>query len=109
VQKEASRRVVVVRCERFFGLSGYVSSPQRTQLGICNYEQLAMLSSIVQNVYVDEKWVAQEYLRRCKMNKWKKADDDDALKCWNCERILDAEQLGLPKPAELIMTDVTWD
>jgi hypothetical protein len=40
-----------------------------------------MLSSIVQNMYVDEKWIAQEYLHRCKMNKWKKGDDDDALKC----------------------------
>ncbi len=109
VQKDASRCVVEVRCERFFGLSGYVSSPWRTQLGVHNYERLAMLSSIVQNVYVDEKWVAQEYLRRCKMNKWKKADDDDALKCWNCERILDAERLGLPKPAELTMADITLD
>ncbi len=53
-------------------------------------------------MYVDEKGVAQEYLRRCNMSKWKKADDDDALKCWNCERILDAEQLGLPKPAHWI-------
>jgi hypothetical protein len=68
-----------------------------------------MLSSIVHNVHVDEKWVAQEYLLRCKMNKWKKADDDDALKCWNCERILDAEQLWLPKPAQITMADVTFD
>jgi hypothetical protein len=44
-----------------------------------------------------------------KMNKWKKADDDYALKCWNCERILDAKQLGLPKPAELTMADITLD
>jgi hypothetical protein len=109
VQKEASRRVVEVGCKRFFGLSGYVSSPRRTRLGVRNYERLAMLSSIVHNVHVDEKWVAQEYLRRCKMNKWKKADDDDALKCWNCERILDAEQLGLPKPAQLTMADITFD
>ncbi len=50
-------------------------------LGSKNYECLAILSSIVQNVYVYEKWVAQEYKRRCKMNKWKKVDDDDALKC----------------------------
>ena len=26
-QKESSRRVVEVGCERFFGLSGYISSP----------------------------------------------------------------------------------
>jgi hypothetical protein len=30
VQKKASRRVVKVGCERFFGLSGYVSSPWHT-------------------------------------------------------------------------------
>jgi hypothetical protein len=109
VQKEASRRLVEVGCERLFGLSGYVSSPRRTRLGVCNYERLAMLSSIVQNVYVDPKWVAEEYLRRCKLNKWKKADDDDALKCFNCERIVEAKQFGLPKPAELTMADITFD
>ncbi len=109
VQKEASHPVVEVGCERSFGLSGYVSSPWRTRLGVHNYERLAMLSSIVHNVYVDEKWVAQEYLHGCKMSKWKKVDDDDALKYWNCERILDVEQLGLPKPAELTMADITLD
>ena len=34
------------------------------------------LGFIVQNVHVDVKWFAEEYLRRCKMNKWKKADDE---------------------------------
>ena len=58
---------------------------------------------------VDIKWVAEEYLRRCKMNKWKKADDDDALKCFNRERILDAEQWGLPEPPALTMADITFD
>ncbi len=38
VQNEASCRVVEVGCERFFGLSGYVSSPRRTRLGVRNYE-----------------------------------------------------------------------
>jgi hypothetical protein len=47
VQKEASRCVKEVRCERFFGLSGYVSLAWGTQLGVRNYERLAMLSSIV--------------------------------------------------------------
>ena len=97
-----------VGCERLFGLSGYVSAPRRTRLGVRNYERLAMLSSIVQNVYVDVKWVSEEHLRRCKQKKWKKADDD-ALKCFNCERILEAEQLGLPKPAELTLADITFD
>jgi hypothetical protein len=30
VQREASRRMTEVGCERFFNLSGYISSPQRT-------------------------------------------------------------------------------
>jgi hypothetical protein len=38
MQKEASHCVVEVRCERIFGLSGYVSSPWRTRLGVQNYE-----------------------------------------------------------------------
>ena len=48
--------------------------------------------SILQNMYIDEQWVAHEYLCICKRNKWKKASDDDALtKYYNCERILDAD------------------
>ncbi len=34
-QREASRRVVEVGCERFFGL--YISSPRQTRLGVRNY------------------------------------------------------------------------
>ena len=68
-----------------------------------------MLSSIVQNVHVDVKWVAKEYMQRCKMNKWQSARDDNALKCFNCERILEAEQLGLPEPFELTMADITFN
>ena len=55
-------------------------------------EHLAMPLSILQNMYIDEQWVAHEYLCICKRNKWKKASDDDALtKYYNCERILDAD------------------
>ncbi len=32
-QRQAARRVVEVGCERFFGLSGYISSPRRSRLG----------------------------------------------------------------------------
>jgi hypothetical protein len=52
------------------------------RLAVRNYECLAMLWSIVQSMYVDEKWVAQEYLRCSKMNKWKKTNNDVALKCF---------------------------
>jgi len=99
-QKESSRRVVKVGCERFFGLSGYISSPRQTRLGVRTYERLAMLASIVHTVYIDDALVAAEYLRRCKAGSWKKENTLDAVKCWNLERILHAEQHGESMPEE---------
>ena len=48
-------------CERFFGLSGYVSPPRRNMLGVRNYERIAMVSHMLQYLNVDPKWVVQEY------------------------------------------------
>jgi len=31
---------------------------------------------------------------------------EDALKCWNLERILEAESLGITMPAELTLDDL---
>ena len=106
VQREAARRIVEVGCERFFGLSGYVLGPRRTNLGVRKYEHLAMLTSIVQNVFIDDNWVANEYLERCKKGKWTKKNDDEALKCWNLERIIDAEEKGMEKPQPLTINDL---
>ena len=39
-----SNRDVEVGCERFFGLSGYISSPRRTRLKVRTYERLTMLA-----------------------------------------------------------------
>ena len=100
-QKKASVQVVEVGCERFFNLSGYVSSPKRTSLGVRTYERLAMLSSLIQNVYVNEERIAEEYLRRCKSGSWKHSNTEDALKCWNLERILISELMHLPQPEAL--------
>ena len=61
-----------------------------------------MLAYIMQNVFIDPKWVADEYLRRCKAGKWKKGADEDALKCFNLERIIDADVFGLDMPDELM-------
>ena len=105
-QREASRRVVEVGCERFFGLSGYVSSPRRTRLGVRNYERLAMLSSILRVMYINPEWAAREYLTRSKSDTWKQANDDESLKCWNLERILEAEQFGEVKKTDLRMDEL---
>jgi hypothetical protein len=50
-------------------------------------------------------WVAAEYLRRCKKGCWKEDIDAEALKCWNLERILDAELHNQPVPDDLTMDD----
>jgi hypothetical protein len=101
MQREASRRVKEVSCERFFGLSGYVSSPRRSMLGVRNYKRLALFASNLPNIYVDPQWVADEYLRCCKAGAWKKENTIESLKCFNLERILDAEMLGREIPPEL--------
>jgi hypothetical protein len=58
MQREESRWAVEVGCERFFGLSGYVSQPRRSTLGVWNYERLAMLATILQSLFIDPSWVA---------------------------------------------------
>ncbi len=103
VQWEAARRVVEVGCEQFFDLSGYVSRPRRTKLRVRTYERLAMLTSIEQNVFIDDNWVVNEYLNRCEKGKWTKQGNDDALKCWNLERIINAEEMGVETPVEMIL------
>ena len=86
MQREVSRRVVEVGCERFFGVSGYVSQLRRAMLGVRTYERLAMLSHMLEHIYIDPKWVAKEYLRRNKAKAWKLQKDDDSLKCFNPEQ-----------------------
>ena len=105
-QCEAARTRQEVGCERFFSLSGYVSSARRTQLNVRTYERLAMLAAILLKVYVDVDWVSAEYLKRCKNGTWKKESDEEALKCWNLERIIIAELEGKPHPEELTMDDL---
>ena len=64
-----------------------------------------MLASIVHTVYNDNAWVAAEYLKKCQAGTWKKENTIEAVKCWNLERILDAEQCGQPMPEELTIDD----
>jgi hypothetical protein len=104
-RREASRRVVEVGCERFFNLSGYVSQPRRSQLGVRNYERIAMLSHLLNHVYIDPQWVAAEYLRRCKKGVWKRDNTVESLKCFNLERILEAKELGMELPAAITIEE----
>ena len=54
-----------IDCKRLFNLYGYVFSSRRTRLKARKYESLAMLASIVQNVYIDNELATKECLRRC--------------------------------------------
>jgi hypothetical protein len=90
VQREVSRRVVEVGCERFFGLSGYISQSRRSMLGVRNYERIALLSFILLHVFIDANWAAEDYLKRCKAGVWKKENTVESLKCFNLERIINA-------------------
>ncbi len=64
-----------------------------------------MLASIMRVVYIDPEWVAHEYMCRTKAGVWK-AEDNEALKCFNLDRILDAETQGHLEPPEFTMEDL---
>ena len=79
VQQNASQQVLEVGCEGFFGLSGYISSPRQSLLGVRNYEGLVMLASILQTVYIYPELVSNEYLQQCKVGAWKKENTETLL------------------------------
>ncbi len=109
VQKEATMKSVHVGCEQFFNLSGYVSAPKRTWLGVRTYKCLAMPALILPYLYVDKEWVANEYLRRCKYGAWKEENTVEALKCWNSKCIIDAEMFGKPPSTEMTLEQLVQE
>ena len=60
-----------------------------------------MLASIIRHVYIDNHWVAQQYIEQFKKGSWKEENTVEVLKCCNLERIIDAEQQGKDAPSEL--------
>ncbi|KAL7507352.1 hypothetical protein ACHAXN_005334 [Cyclotella atomus] len=63
-----------------------------------------MLSVALNNIYIYPNWVAEEYLHRCKRGAWKKESTMEALKCFNLERTLEAEELGKDVPEDVDMS-----
>ena len=43
----------------------------------CMYERLVLLTSILRNIYIDDEWVAKEYLKWCKKGAWKEENTQD--------------------------------
>ena len=91
----ASIRTNEVGCERFFSSAGYVSDPRRTSLKVRNYEAIAMLKRNMQNVYVNEEWVVQQYLEREKTKNWDKNQTADDKAMYELERDILVDQLGV--------------
>ena len=92
----ASLRTNEVGCERFFSTAGYVSNPRRTRLNVGNYEAIAMLKHNIHHVYVNEEWVANQYMTMEKEKSWDSADQYNDNLVASLERELYAEQSGLP-------------
>ena len=64
-----------------------------------------MLASVLWSIYIDTEWVMKKYLWRCITKAWKQGSTEDAAKCFNLERIIDAELYGKPKPEEDLRLD----
>jgi hAT family C-terminal dimerisation region len=92
----SSIRTNEVGCERFFSTAGYVSCPRRTSLKVRNYECLATLKVNMQHVFIDERWVVNQYMMMDGKKTWSELDKDgDDLRVLNLERELLAESLGV--------------
>ena len=91
----AALRTNEVGCERFFSIAGYVSNPRRTSLKVHHYECIAMLKRNVQQIYIDEDWVAQQYMALEKSKGWDAMDTHNDKLVLTLEQELYAEELGV--------------
>jgi hypothetical protein len=91
----ASMRTNEVGCEQFFSIAGYVSNPRRASLKVKHYECMAMLKHNLQQVYVDEDWVAKEYLSTEKNKGWDESETKNDELVDKLEKELLAEDLGV--------------
>jgi hAT family C-terminal dimerisation region len=93
----ASIRTNEVGCERFFSTAGYVSCPRRTSLKVRNYEcRLSTLKANMKNVFIDDRWVVNQYQLMEQKKSWTDLDTDDDLRVLNLEREMQAEIWGVP-------------
>ena len=49
--------------------------------------------------------MAKEYLARTKKGTWKKENTVESLKCWNLERVIEAEMFGKAAPNDITMVE----
>jgi hypothetical protein len=91
----AALRTNEVGCERFFSIAGYVSNPRRTRLKVHHYESIAMLKRNMQQIYVDEDWVVEQYMALEKSKGWDAMDTHNDQLVVALERELHADELGV--------------
>ena len=91
----SSLRTCEVGCERFFSIAGYVSNPRRTKLNVHNYERIAMLKRNMQQIYIDEELVLQDYINNEKNKLWDADNTREDIATVDLETDLFAENLGL--------------
>ena len=68
-----------------------------------------MLTMIMPSLYIDIEWVASEYMRRSKEGTWDQDKDLESDKCWNLERLIDAEIRGSVLDKELMLEDLIME
>lgn len=96
-----SLRTCEVGCEKFFSIAGYVSNPRRTRLNVDNYERIAMLKRNMQQIYIDEEWVLQEYMRNDEQKLWDAQETRDDTAATALETEIYNEDLGLSPDQEI--------
>ena len=91
----ASLKTNEVGCERFFSQAGYVSNPRRTRLNVHNYEAMAMLKRNMQQVFIDEDWVVQQYMSLESSKGWETEETRQDNLVTALERELYVEDVGV--------------
>jgi hAT family C-terminal dimerisation region len=95
----AATRMNEVGCERFFSIAGYVSNPRRTKLKVRHYEAMAMLKRNMQQIYIDEDWVVEQYTALEKTKTWDSLEVANDRLVGDLEAEIFAEEIGVPVEA----------
>jgi hypothetical protein len=91
----AAMRMNEVGCERFFSIAGYVSNARRTRLKVRHYEAMAMLKRNMQQIFIDEDWVVQQYQKLEKSKEWDEIETANDQMVQRLEAELYADDLGV--------------
>jgi hypothetical protein len=92
-------RMNEVGCERLFSIAGYVSNPRQTQLKVKHYKAMAMLKQNMQQIYISEDWVVEQYQHMEKTKGWELMETQNDQLVRDLKAELYAEDIGVPVEA----------